>query len=62
MEGLKAFEMRPVARPVNVEERHDKTWTVGVTADAARRLDILRSRLWLPQHDHQPETRDIEAH
>jgi hypothetical protein len=53
--------MHAVAWLVQVQHRkHDPGPSV-VSTDAAGRLDIFRSGLWLALHDHKSETGDIEA-
>ena len=61
VEDLEPLEVRAVARPVDVEQRHDQAGPVGVAADAARRLDVLGAGLGLAEHDHQAQPGDVEA-
>src|ERR1019366_3199952 len=54
----KAFEMRPVPRLVNVENRHHQPRSVSISPYAACRLDVFCAGLGLSEHYHQPKARD----
>jgi hypothetical protein len=47
---------------VDVEKCDNEPGSLIYATNTARGLDVLGSRLRLTEHDHQPQTRDVEAH
>ena len=47
---------------MDVEQCNDKPRSIVVAPDTACSLNVFGMRLRLPEHDHQPEPRNIQAH
>lgn len=61
METSERFEMRPVPSAVRSEQGDDDPSRVS-TADAACRLNVLGCRLGLTYHQHERQTRNVDAY
>jgi len=46
---------------MNIEDSNDQSGTLRVASNAARRLDILGTRFWLTEYNHQPQSNDVET-
>ena len=53
--------MRSVTRLVDIQNRDHQTWPVRVSSNAACRLNVLGAGLWLTEHHHQSQPRNIQA-
>src|SRR5712692_4250885 len=55
------FKMSEISRPCPVIESEHQTGPRWVTTDAARRLDVLSSVLWLARDDHEAKPANVDT-
>src|SRR5688572_23174919 len=53
--------MGTIARFPWIVHRYDQSGAACITSDTTGRLNVFRSRFWLPHDSHQTKTRNIET-